>query len=93
MESFSIRHNLISIYCYNHLPVHAEVLQSVISDDEPGQLLPPPDGGGLVHVLVLDFSPVPHVLVHDEYAPHTLHIPLTKKIISATVCGINFNSS
>ena len=66
MESFSIRHNLIIIHCYNHLPVHAEVLQSVISDDEPGQLLPPPDGAGFVHVLVLDFCPVPHVFVHVE---------------------------
>ena len=62
------------------------MLQSVISDDEPGQLLPPFDGEGLVHVLVLDFPPVPHVLVHDEYAPHALHIPLTEKY-----CNDNFS--
>ena len=54
------------------------MLQSVISDVEPGQLLPPPDGAGFVHVLVLDIFPVPHVLVHVEYAPHALHIPFTK---------------
>ena len=66
MQSFSIHHTLKSIHRYNHLPGHAEVLQSVISDDEPGQLLPPPDGAGFVHVLVLDFCPVPHVFVHVE---------------------------
>ena len=78
MQSFSIHHTLKSIHRYNHLPGHAEVLQSVISDVEPGQSLPPPDGAGLLHVLVLDFCPVPHVLVHVEYAPHAVHIPFTK---------------
>ena len=66
MESFSIHHYLNSIYRYNHLPGHAEVLQSVISDVEPVQFLPPYDGAGLLHALVLDFCPVPHVLEHDE---------------------------
>ena len=64
------------------------MLQSVISDDEPGQLLPPPDGTGLVHVLVLDFSPVPHVLVHVEYAPHAVHIPFTKNRV-LTILKVN----
>ena len=78
MRSLLIHHNLRSIDKHNYLPGHAEVLQSVSSDVEPGQLLPPPDGAGLVQVLVLDFSPVPHVLVHVEYAPHAVHIPLTE---------------
>ena len=72
------------------------MLQSVISDVEPGQLLPPPDGAGLLQVLVLDFCPVPHVLEHVEYAPHALHIPLTEKycIGNKTVLhAIIFNSS
>ena len=58
---------------------HAAVLQSVVSDVEPSQLLPPPDGGGLAHVLVLDFVPVPHVLVQLEYSPHSLHSPLVEQ--------------
>ena len=78
MRSFLNQHNLNSIDILNHLPGHAEVLQSVSSDVEPGQLLPPPDGAGLLHVLVLDFCPVPHVLVHVVYAPHALHIPFTE---------------
>ena len=57
------------------------MLQSVISDVEPGQVLPPPDGAGFVHVLVLAFRPVPHVLVHVEYAPHALHIPFTENSV------------
>ena len=51
----------------------------MVSEEDPAQLLPPPDGAGLVHVLVLDCCPVPHVLEHVEYAPHALHIPLTEK--------------
>ena len=78
MQSFLVHYNLKSIHRYNHLPGHAEVLQSVIPDVEPGQSLPPPDGIGLLHVLVLDFCPVPHVLVHVEYDPHVVHIPFSK---------------
>ena len=48
-------------------------LQYAVSDDEPTQSLPPADGAGLVHVLVLDFDPVPQVFVHIEYSPHALH--------------------
>ena len=55
------------------------VLQFVVSEEDPAQLLPPFDGAGSVHVLVLDCCPVPHVLEHVEYAPHALHIPLTEK--------------
>ena len=66
MRLFLIHYNLNSIDKHNHLPGHAEVLQSVISDVEPVQFLPPYDGAGLLHALVLDFCPVPHVLEHDE---------------------------
>ena len=66
MQLFIIIYNLNSSQGYNYLPEHAEVLQSVISDVEPGQLFPPPDGVGFVHVLVLDLFPVPHVFVHVE---------------------------
>ena len=53
------------------------VLQSAISDDEPSQSLPPSDGEGFVHVLVLDFVPVPHVFEHSVYSPHSVHCPFT----------------
>ena len=39
-------------------------------------MLPPPEGAGLVHVLVRDFEPVPHVLVQLEYSPHSVQSPL-----------------
>ena len=55
------------------------VLQFVVSEEDPTQLLPPPEGAGLVHALVLDCCPVPQVLEHVEYAPHALHMPLTGK--------------
>ena len=81
MQSFSIPHYLNRILISNHLPGHGDVLQSTISDAVPKQLLPPFDGAGFVHVLVLDFCPVPHVLVHVEYSPHALHIPFTENSI------------
>ena len=81
MQSFSIPHYLNSIHISNHLPGHGDVLQSTISDAEPKQLRPPLDGAGFVHVLVLDIFPVPHVLVHVEYAPHALHIPFTENSV------------
>ena len=68
----------------------------MVSEEDPVQSLPPPDGAGFVHVLVLDCCPVPHVLEHVEYAPHALHIPLTEKycIGNKTVLhAIIFNSS
>ena len=55
------------------------MLQLADSDAEPTQLLPPPDGAGLVHVLVLDFVPDPHVLEQAEYDPQALHCPFTEK--------------
>ena len=85
MQSFLIHHNMNNGHIYNHLPGHAEMLQSVISEVEPGQVLPPPDGAGLVHALVLDFCPVPHVLVHVEYTPHALHIPFTENSVLKTL--------
>ena len=87
MQSFTIHYHLNVIYRYDHVPGHAEVLQSVISDVEPGQLLPAPDGAGLLQVLFLDFCPVPHVLVHVEYAPHAVHIPFTKNRVLTTLKG------
>ena len=69
----------------NHVPGQAFVLQSTVTVFEPVQSLPPPDGAGLLHVLVLDFCPVPHVLVHVEYAPHAVHIPFTKNRVLTTI--------
>lgn len=50
----------------NYVPGQLIVLQLAVSDDDPTQLLPPFDGAGFVHVLVLDCVPVPHVLVQVE---------------------------
>ena len=70
--------NWNNFYIINHVPGQAAVLQSFVSDAEPSQLLPPPDGAGLLHVLVLDCCPVPQVLVQVEYSDHVAHMPLTK---------------
>ena len=69
----------------NYIPGQVFVLQFVVSEEDPAQLLPPPDGAGLLHVLVLDFCPVPHVLVHVVYAPHALHIPFTENSLLKTL--------
>ena len=53
-----------------NIPGQAAVLQLAVSDDEPSQSLPPPAGAGLVQVRVLDFAPVPHVFVQEEYSLH-----------------------
>ena len=48
------------------LPGQQLVLQAADSDAKPAQSLPPFDGAGFVHVLDLDFVPVPQVFVHVE---------------------------
>ena len=47
------------------VPEHGSVLQSAVSVESPEQSAPPLLGDGFVQVLVLDFVPVPHVLVHS----------------------------
>ena len=58
---------------------------------DPVQLLPPCAGAGLVHVLVLDFVPVPQVLEHDEYDVYVVHPPFTKST-NFNPCSKQFNS-
>ena len=52
-------------------------LQCVVSVFDPAQLLPPFDGSGSVHALLLNFVPSPHVTVHVMYSPHVVHAPST----------------
>ena len=40
------------------------------------QLLPPPEGGGLLHFLALVLVPLPQVAEHSEYGPQHPHSPL-----------------
>ena len=61
-----------------YVPGQLSILHFVVTNEDPAQLLPPPDRVGLVHVLVLDTCPAPHVLEQVEYVPHSLHWPLTE---------------
>ena len=47
------------------LPGHILVLQVVVDDVDPTQVLPPFDGAGLLQVLVWVLNPVPQVFVHE----------------------------
>ena len=46
--------------------------------EAPGHEVPPPNGFGLVQVLVLVLVPGPHVLEQAPYAPQLVHFPLAK---------------
>ena len=74
---FNCNHS--SLNTNNHVPGQALVLQSVVSVFEPVQSLPPPDGAGLVQVLLLNFFPVPQLLEHVEYSLHSAHLPFTNE--------------
>ena len=59
------------------LPEHVTVLQFTVSMESPVQSAPLGSvlGAGFVHVLVRVFDPVPQVLVHSPYVPHSDHAP------------------
>ena len=79
MSNFTLNNLSLATYDNYIPPGQGFVLQFVVSEEDPEQSLPPPDGAGFVHVLVLDCCPVPHVLEHVECTPHALHIPFTEK--------------
>ena len=76
---------------HNSIPGQTFVLHSIVSDIEPTQSLPRPDGAGLVHVLDLDFCPVPHILVQLEYSSHALHFPFTKELLKRIFYSIAYH--
>ena len=77
--SLTFSENILLTVNYDiYIPGQLSILHVVFSKEAPAQLLPPPDGVGLVHVLVLDICPTPHVLEQDEYVPHSLHWPFTE---------------
>jgi hypothetical protein len=58
-----------------------------VADDVelPGQLLPPPDGGGLLQDLERDFDPLAHVTEQAPYDPQDPHFPSTE--IDKKICN------
>lgn len=48
------------------------MLQLWLSDDEPPQGAPPPDGDGVLQDLVLNWTPPPQVALQ---VPQTVHVP------------------
>ena len=75
------------------LPGQGRVLQGTSSLRDPGQSVPPLDGGGFKQSRNLFWLPSPQVLEHDPL-DHSLHIPLTgsgqiyKLIIKNTIYGL-----
>ena len=67
------------------------VLQSLVSNAEPEQLVPPCWGTGFVQVLVLFCVPVPQGFVHSDHSSVSDHPPSTKSIIGKS-CGGKFVS-
>ena len=68
-------HSVQSPLIGDEIAEQALVLHTIVSNEDPLQLLPPFGGAGVEQLLDLDLCPVPHVLVQPEYSPHALHSP------------------
>lgn len=62
------------------------VLHGALSNSAPTQFLPPNNGNGLVHVLILSFSPPVHVDEHCDQVLHTPQPPSTTITLYVHVC-------
>lgn len=65
------------------LPGHDCVLQSLESENEPVQFLPPFCGTGCEHVLDFSDVPPPHVFEHDDQVDQSVNPPSIEGIIAA----------
>ena len=54
-------------------PGHKVSLQTRTSSEMPTQSVPPPEGTGSLHDLVLTCDPFPQLLLHEEYELHSPH--------------------
>ena len=63
------------------------VLHGALSNSAPTQFLPPNNGNGLVHVLILSFSPPVHVDEHCDQVLHTPQPPSTTITLYVYVCA------
>ena len=60
-----------------HLLGQGSVPHGCVSAGTPKQITPPFAGGGLVHVWILSWVPVPHVTVQAPQSVHADHPPST----------------
>ena len=80
--------SLFVILNYIILPAgQVRVLQFLVCLVPPAQSNPPPEGEGLLHILILVAFPPPQVLVQDDQLVHSLHLPSTGPLLTNLFLG------